>query len=148
MSGSLYHKPSEIIARALIAAGLGTPPSAGGAWPIFNDHSAPEPDNLVCVYDTSSIVHGQTHIQGKVTEHYGIQLKVRAKTNKESFTRIQLLTQACDEFVKLNVLVDSSNYTVWGMARRSGILSLGPEASDYVLWLHTVNYTVSISPVS
>lgn len=141
---SLLHKPSQVIAASFISLGLATPPAANGAWPVFNDHHAPSPEELICVYDTTGVIQSQSQIGGKVCEHYGIQIKSRAKHIKTSFLKLQSIVTAFDAFERTAVEIESTNYTIIGASRKSSILSLGPESTDYVLWIHTVNYTVSL----
>ncbi len=144
MSGILLHKPSQIVASALRNGSLGSlPPDQ--TWPIFNDGHAAEPEELICVYDTVGIIQGQSHIGGQVTEHYGIQIKVRAKTNLDSFKKAKDIALYCDALTRRSVTIDSTSYTIHAMARKGSIISIGPEAGDLYLHLHTVNYTLSLT---
>ncbi len=147
MSGTLNHKPSEIVAAFLRASSLGTLPSANQAWPIFNDSHAPTPDNLLCCYDTSGVVHGQNQINGRAEEHYGIQLKSRADSNRGSYSKLLACALACDALHRVSVTISGTTYLVQSMARKSGILSLGTQTGDDALYVHTVNYLVSITQV-
>lgn len=145
---SLSHKPCEVIAKYLISGNFGTTPASNGNWPIFTNNTAPEPNNLLCVYDTTGLVPSQTLITGLVIEYYGIQLFCRAETDWLSFSKLQACALYCDVASLVSIVLDSSTYKLQGLKREGTINSFGPQSSDNNLWVHTVNYLITLTKVS
>ena len=145
----LSHSPADIVRYLLIALARGSLPEDEAAWPIYVSQEPDTPDSCITVYDTSGILEGRAQVSGEIQEHYGIQIKVRAASTTVAYAKISEVNNWIDESVRNNlVIIDSSQYLVYAITRKGGILSLGKELSASKRNLYTVNAIVSLVPVA
>lgn len=151
----LTNSPADVIRWALINAGGGTLPSAGGDWPIAAWQESDTPDNFVTLYDTSGTLDGRVHNDGEIQEHPGIQIRVRSGNPNDGNEKIRQLIDICDKQFR-NTLVTCPNlvgvgttlYLVYAMTRKGTVLSLGKDTPQTKRALYTVNYIVSLKQLS
>lgn len=145
----LAHSPADIIRYLLVALGKGSLPEDELAWPIFAGQEPDSPDSCITLYDTSGIIEGRAQVSGEIQEHYGIQIKVRAASSTVAYAKINTLADCIDESIRNNtVTISSSQYIIYAITRKGGILSLGKELSASKRNLYTVNAIVSLVPVA
>ena len=146
---ALGHSPADIVRYLLVDLSRGTLPEDETTWPIYVSQEPDSPDSCITVYDTSGILEGRAQISGEIQEHYGIQIKVRAASPTVAYTKIAEINSWIDESVRNNsVTIESSQYLVYAITRKGGILSLGKELSASKRNLYTVNAIVSLVPVA
>ena len=146
---ALSHSPADIIRYLLVDLARGSLPEDETTWPIYVSQEPDSPDSCITLYDTSGILEGRAQISGEIQEHYGIQLRVRAASPTVAYSKISELNSWIDECVRNNVVtIESSQYLVYAITRKGGILSLGKELSASKRNLYTVNAIVSLVPVA
>lgn len=151
MPGLLDHSPADITSRVLIALGLGVDPDDANeaadleGWPVHVSVEPDVPDNVITVYNTQGVQHSSNQYDGEVNEHYGIQVKVRARTDTEGWTKAVTVAQTMDKSIYDELLtIGSSNYKLQSFGRTSAVLPIGqdPGVRDTVSF--TINGMVSI----
>lgn len=146
---ALSHSPADIVRYLLVNLSRGSLPEDEAAWPIYVSQEPDHPDSCITVYDTSGIIEGRAQISGEIQEHYGIQIKVRAASPTVAYAKISEVNNWIDKSVRNNlVTIESSQYLVYAITRKGGILSLGKELSSSKRNLYTVNAIVSLVPVA
>lgn len=145
----LNHSPADIVRYLLVDLARGSLPEDETDWPIFVSQEADHPDSCITLYDTSGILEGRAQISGEIQEHYGIQIRVRAANSTIAYAKISEINAWIDESVRNNlVTIEGSQYLVYAITRKGGILSLGKEVSASKRNLYTVNAIVSLVPVA
>lgn len=149
MSGSLANSPAEIIKTLFVALGHGTLVESLSTWPIVVAITPDSPDNFITLTNTSGIMEGRFQVSGEMQEQYGIQIKVRASFHPTGWTKINELKQACDVGVYMNnVTIGASQYIVYAITRKGGVLDLGYDIGSTKRHLFTLNATVSLKQVA
>lgn len=147
MSGPLVHSPAAILRQLLIDLTQGTTPSDNDSWPMHYSSEPDTPDNAITVYDTAGTPDGRTMIDGRVHEHSGAQVRVRAQSESVGFTKAQAIATAMAEDVSYaGVIVESTSYKVDAISRISGPLSLGKEPGSKRN-IFTINVTMAVKQV-
>lgn len=145
MSGSLTHSPADIVRKLLIDLGLGTTPSAAGAWPVHTAHEPNEPDSAITVIGASPRDNGRVMIDGERQEKPGFQVRVRDANYSNGATKARAIAIALDESVNLtSVTIGSSVYLVQSISRTSGILPFGEEKPESRRSIFTINAVASL----
>lgn len=152
MSGQLNHEPQRIIQQLLIDLG-GLVIASGdiGSWPCFVGIMPEDPDNCVAVSDTTGEVQGREMVSGRLTEKYGIQVRVRGDNPVDGYVKLARIQQAMNENVLRTpvTVMDQSgtattDYVVQSITPRSPIIRLGPEGtSRRHVWV--INSIVSLA---
>lgn len=143
----LAHPPQNVLAWALINAGLGTDPApwagttAGDDWPVFYGVEPDRPDNAVTVYEGTPQLDGRTGPDGAVVQHYGFTVRVRGGPSKAA---VRLKAETIFRYLNetlydLKLTLDGQEYSVpSAYARR--IISLGlQQFGSNQLWLYNVD---------
>lgn len=144
---ALGHSPADIVRWLLIGLGLGTDPNNEGTWPIFCDGEGDTPDNVITLYNTSGSVQGETHYNGEVQEHYGIQFRIRGGTSVIAFGKTEALKIMADQDINGSlVTIDSIQYEVHCIARTGTVIALGKV--DGKRYVYTLNATVSLRQIT
>lgn len=147
----MYHSPSDIIRKMLVDAGLGTEPSAAGAWPVYGISEPSEPDNVITVYDTAGRDRGRT-FDGERQEQNGFQIRVRASSHVEGYARARALAMALDALYRVTVTVTDgpapATYLVHSMNRTGDVLVVGKEIPITHRHLFTINGMTTIRQVA
>jgi hypothetical protein len=143
----LLHSPADIVRMVLIAEGQGTlPTSPPGAWPIYAHNEPTSPDNCITLYDTDGRQHGRTGPDRERQEHYGVQIRIRARDGESGFVKAHAVAVALDALIDYDSLtIDGTRYIVHSVTRTSGVISLGKEMAQSKRHLYTVNAIVSIT---
>jgi len=143
MSGSLTHSPADVVRRLMIAEGLGTDPSDSSSWPIYAHREPNSPDSCITVYDTQGR-QDALHQVGVVTEHHGLNIRVRAAKGETGYTKARAIAIAFDTGIYLDaVTIGSSVYLIHAITRTGDVLPIGREStSDRSI--HTINAVVAL----
>jgi len=147
MSGDLNHSPAEIVQNLLVGEGVGTLPTSGGSWPIYESYERDSPDEVITVYDTSPTTSGRHHVNGETQLHYGVQVRVRSKSKPTGFSKAQDIQNELEEVQRDSITVDSSNYLVQAI-HHQGILSIGIESGTTRRRLFTINALVTLRMIN
>lgn len=144
---TLRDSPAAIVARLLIAAGMGSDLSTGGSWPVSVSSEPITPDNVITVYNTVGIVDGRSQIDGKQFEHYSAQIRIRASTNVLGWTRSDRIRTYLMGVNLAAVSVGSNNYLVQSFSQIGSINDLGKSDPDSSRNLFTINTLVTVKQV-
>ncbi len=144
MSSTTTHSPADVIRYLLVAAGHGTLPSTGGAWPASMGNEPSSPDNCVTLYNTTGTTDGRSMVGGELFIHEGFQVRVRATTEAVGWAKAKAILEYLAETVKNTpITIGSSSYVVYACTRFTPILSLGRE-SGTSRRLFTIDAVVSM----
>lgn len=144
MPGTLTHSPADVLRRALIDLGLGSAPPAT-PWPVYASSEPSSPENVITVYDTEGRDEGREMILGERQERHGFQIRVRAGTHTEGYTKARAIAVALDEVVYMRaVSIEGIAYLIWAISRTSDVISLGTNVTSSKRQVFTINGTVSL----
>lgn len=146
MSLPLLHSPAHIISELLVNLSLGTYPDDNGSWSIFIASEANTPDSVLTVYNTTSIIDGQSHIDGEVYEHYGFMIRIRSYRNDVGYLKANAIAKSLAEDVVNNLVnIDGTTYIICACNRKGGVNDLGKvESPTSERNVFTINYTAAI----
>ena len=141
---SLSHSPEDVIRYMLIGLDLGTLPENQDDWPIYATQEVDSPDNTITVYGTEGKKHGRDFVEGKMAEHQGIQIRIRATSPTVGHAKANAIAIALDETAyQDSVTIGSNVYLVHSINRVSGPLNLGKELGTR-RFLFTINALTSL----
>lgn len=148
MSGPLAHSPARIVSRVLVQRGYAsspvTPPSTPTDWSVFVGLEPDLPDRCITIRNTTGNSFGYTQPDGRRQTHYGIQIRIRARTEEEGYERAHNIAIALDEEVLDDeILIGSSTYKIPSITRTSDVFSLGKEPQSRRS-IFTINATVDV----
>lgn len=146
MSLPLLHSPADIVAQLMIDLGAASDPVAvpQGAWPVFVKGEPSTPDNCLTVYDTSPKDGGRIMVDGSRTQHYGLQVRVRAATENTSTIKATGLRVFFDESVKYRGVTFGARHYLVHCFSTVNVLSVGRETPTSKRFIHTVNLMTSL----
>lgn len=143
--------PADVIKKILIEEQLvSDPESVGAPWPCYVSSlpDASTPDNAACLYDTSPKLDGRLMRTGESVEHPGVQVKVRSKTYREGWAKIDSISTKLDAVLRRSLVIEDFNYTVQSIST-GGVLPNGlEEGTTKRRHLFTLNCQVTLSSVS
>lgn len=152
---TLLHSPASIFQELLILLDLAERPLETSAtdpdWTAYASDLPDTPEKVIVVYDTTAKGFGRDMSgNGYRTEHYGLQLLIRASTHPTSFQRVQQLAIALDEVVLNNVVAMTNPTAVYYVkdAVRSPVNNLGKDKPKSKRNLWTINLTTAIRRLS
>lgn len=140
----LANSPAEVIRGFLVLSEAGNNHDAA-EWPVFVGHLPEDPDNAICVYDTTGINDGRIMADGEVVAKYGWQVRVRGTAHDIAWGRITAIADALDGAARAAVAVGSNNYTLHSTTRGGSAVSLGQEAEGKRRCGFTLNGTATIT---
>lgn len=135
----IYNSPAELVRWSIANDGLGSYPSEGDVWPVFVGHMPDEPDNCICVYDTTGTVDGRLQQDGKSIEHPGIQVRVRAIDHPTGYPKITNIRNHLDSVLRQGVVIGVYQYTIQAITLTGGVQTLGQEPDGE----RRVNFTIN-----
>ena len=115
------HSPADILRQALVDAGVGTMPTAAGAWPIFAAHLPDGTTNAICVYDTGGLKDGRL-MTGATITHPGWQVRVRAARQPDAWAKMEAIREALDAIGQTSVAIDAATYKLAAVSQTGDIL--------------------------
>jgi hypothetical protein len=149
VSGNLDHSPDDIIRNLIIDLGDGTAPDDAAAWPVYCRREPDTPENVITVYQAANVLQGKLQT-GEAVEHYGAQVRVRAKDYYTGWDKIQNIAASLDGVTPREVEVGdvagtgSATYTVYAVTRRSGPTHIRDPKQPHQLNLFTFNTIAAI----
>jgi hypothetical protein len=144
----LTHSPADVLRWLLIDLGEGTDPGTEASWPIQATNEPDTPDNLIVLYDTSSDLQGRIQRTGEWNEFKGIAIQVRGADHPTAWAKAEAIRAAVDGDIHNTLItVDTSQYIVHSVTRRSGPISLGKEPGTS-RFLFTINAVMSVRQIS
>jgi len=147
--GTIDHSPAYILAWYLIfdLASM-TLPSASSDWPLFVN-SLPDKktigDDAGAIYDTAGTLDGRVINTGEVIEHYGIQVKIRARDYQTGWQKIRNIAASFSTVQNMVVNIGDDDYRVWNISRTSPIVNLGVD--ERKRFQFTVNFLTTMNEV-
>lgn len=137
------HSPADIVRHALIGLGLGTDPADGAAWPIFCGDEPDVPDSAITVYDTEGRLFGCLQVTGEMSEHHGVQIRVRGATHPLAAAKAFLIAATVDsrDAYREVVTLGGTDYCVHAINRASGPIGLGRQSPETNRTLFVINAT-------
>lgn len=127
---TILYSPAQVTRAFLVGVGLGGYPQTMGAaiWPIYVANLPYDVDNAVVIHNTVGLIDGRIMRTGEVTEHPGIQLKVRSTDYEIGWAQAKAMTVAMDAALRAQVLMKDLSYRyVQNFNRKSNILELDEE---------------------
>ena len=112
-------------------------------WPCYVA-SEPDgdgiPDEVVTIYDTSGIIHQRSMETGERVYHDGIQIRVRADTHNNGYSKAKQIASAVDEdCIQQAVVIGTRQYRITAVTLTTNVVALGKEAPTSSRSLFTIN---------
>jgi hypothetical protein len=129
----MSHSPAQILNRYLIAAGalkLPTDPLAATDWPGQYGALPDAPDNAIAIYNTGGTHDGRIMRGGRVIEHPGVNIRVRAGgagADATAYAKARSIANLLDAIQNAPVAIDGVNYTINAVSRPTPIIAMGQE---------------------
>lgn len=139
---TLKYTPAYIVSRLFIAKGLGTELTAGQSWPIAIGAEPASPDNTITLYSTVGVVDARSHIDGRMFEKFGLQVRIRASNEKLGWQRAnKVITSMSQDVRNVEVEVEGTHYLIGCFSRISPIDNQGkadPNSSRNLLFINAL----------
>ncbi len=143
----LQASPASILAYYIInTLAKMTDPSDAANWPIYVSHL---PDgsgiktNAGAIYDTVG-TRDLRSMNGGVSEHPGIQIRIRSDVYETGYVKIEDIANTLDEVVNASVEIGALEYEIQNVSRTSPIVSLGVEPGTKRRFHFTINFILTI----
>jgi hypothetical protein len=102
------------------------------------------PDNVVTIYDMGGIEEGRTNPDSEKQEHQGLQVRVRAGTYPEGFTKIQAVALALDQQIRRAVVnLGLVSYRIDAVTRTTTVIAAGRDLTTK-RFIFTTNARISL----
>ena len=142
----MNYSPADITCRFLVAEGVGTLPTANGAWPIYIADEPDLPDNCITVYDLQGQNNGR-NMPGRTTfRHQGIQVRVRSTVHTVGWDKAEEIREALHNAYDEILTISADSYIIHCYSKLSDVLALGKESPTSKRRLFTVNALISVKP--
>jgi hypothetical protein len=156
VAGPLSNSVAEIVQYLLVQLGVATLPvgTAAWIWPIYEGTEPDQPDNVITVYDTDSVMEGRTTVDSEKQSHYGFQVRVRASDKPTAFLEANEIAIALDtRATNVSVTVADPEigthvYSISAVTRQGDPLYIGAERATSKRKIYTVNATVALRQAS
>lgn len=153
----MTHSQADIVARALVDLGLASDPedSPGAPWPVSSTGEMDDPDSVVTVTDTAGTTDGRAQKGGAWSEHFGVQVRVRAAVHPDAWAKVKAIADALDTGAYLMTVMvpagdelPAAQYLVHCFNRRGAIAPLGKDVPASKRTVFTVNYVLPVRQLS
>lgn len=144
------HTIGEIIQQLLIANGLGVDPDILplGSWPVYSPTLPTKPDNLIVSVTRTGRIHGRTHVDGEVLQHYGFQLMIRGVDDRTGNRKAEDIRYKMQTSMYQNIIViDGSSYLIPCISNIGEVLALGIDHPNSKRSLFSINALSAIRPL-
>ena len=140
--------PATVLAAFIInSLGKMTTPTNGEGWPLYSPHM-PDGDNVETncgvVYDTFGVNDPRSISSGVVSEHPGVQIRIRTNDYNVGFAKIEDIALALDAVANETITVGGESYKIHNVSRASPIVCLGVEPGTKRRMFFTVNYLLTL----
>lgn len=148
----MNHRPSDVVRKLLVDMGLGfNPASPAVDWTTVAGNEPDAPDLCITVYDTQGRGQGRSMIDGEVLGHYGINFRIRSRTDREGWRKAHAISEAIaedvyDETVSIVEGLATYAYSLHCFANIGDILPNGDEPGTKRR-IHTLNCLVHIEQI-
>lgn len=141
---------ADILRNLLLDLGLGSEVMAND-WSIAIGEIPEDPDNVMCIYDTSGVSDGRIMANGQRVEHPGVQIRVRSLDYWAGRNKAEEVALALDAVLRRDVSLDeesvSATYSVQNITRTGTVNALGAEESDRRRFHFTINAILTLRKV-
>ncbi len=136
MPATTDYSPADILGQLLInAAQVSDYDSEGqpsGDWPICVNEEQDSPDNVVTIYDIAGGENYRNNIDNRVFGPAGFQIRVRAATQREAWSKASSLYTYLSEgagggLSRVGVSIGSSYYLMHAVSHMEDLISLQRE---------------------
>lgn len=140
--------PAVVLTYFIInSLGKMTTPTDGEDWPLYSPHM-PDGDNVETncgvVHDTLGVKDPRSISSGVVSEHPGVQIRVRTNDYNVGFAKIEDIALALDAVANETITIGSESYKIHNVSRASPIACLGVEPGTKRRTFFTVNYLLTL----
>lgn len=149
MTQTLNHSPADVVSILLIDLEVGENPDLveRPSWPVFTRSEPALPDEVITVYDTVGMSQGRLMVDGELVDYYGIQVRLRARTDDAGWLKMDEVRTALSKGVyQTTVVIGSSEYLVHCLHGFSQILPNGKEVGTSERSIFTLNFLATIIP--
>lgn len=108
----MMHTPAEIVQQHLISESYGNSADDDGDWPTFYSSLPDDENEAICVYDAEGLADGRIQRTGETILHFGVQVRVRAKTHTEAWKKVHALLPVLDGTFRALVTVEETIYRI------------------------------------
>ena len=149
---ALLSSPAFVLASYIIEQVIGsmTNPDDGSDWPIYISKMPDGPQvktSCGAVYDTSGLKDGRI-MDGGVTQHHGVQLKIRSSNHNTGWAKIETIALALDAVLNATITISIVLYKIYNITRTSPIISLGSEPGTQERQLFTINFLLTLERIT
>lgn len=138
--------PAGILGIFIIGKGLMSSPILDDSWPLYVGYMPSDPKvkpNIGAIYDTPSFLDGRLMI-GKVIEHYGVQIRIRAEDYETGWAKIIEISEELDKIYNEEVERNGDKFLLQNVSRKTGANYIGMEAGVQRQFDFTVNYGITM----
>lgn len=140
--------PATVLTRFIInSLGKMTTPTDGENWPLYSPHM-PDGDNVEtncgAVHDTLGVKDSRSISSGVVSEHPGVQIRIRTNDYDAGFAKIEDIALALDAVANETIVIGSESYMIHNVSRTSPITCLGVEPGTKRRTFFTVNCLLTL----
>lgn len=123
-----------------------TDPSDGDDWPLYTSHM---PDSLDVKTDCGAIfgtggVNDPRGMEGGVSQHPGVQLRIRSKSHSTGYAKIEDVASTLDGVMNDTITISGKEYAIQNVSRASPIVDMGVEPGTKRRFSFTVNYLLTM----
>lgn len=152
MANRLYHPPSKILQRLMVAVGLGTYPPASGtaatSWPIYSGKEPDKPDRVITIRTTTGLSQGREMVGGELLGPVGFQVRVRSIKEADGWVKAdEIRTTLSEEVSNYTLVVPDDPETVYAVQCVTGfgdVIDAGFEQGTERR-LHTLNAFLTVT---
>jgi hypothetical protein len=131
----------------LIARALGTSANLNPlqSWPVYAPTEPGTPDDVITVTTTAGITHGRNHVDGEMSEHYGLSIRIRSTVEEEGHDKAnEIATELNEDVYKVIISLSSSAYCIHSIRTTTSVLYIGYETPTSKRHVHIVNCLADI----
>lgn len=134
------HTASDVLRRMLVDLGVGSLPTDGGDWPIYEGNEPDLPDSALFVSTTQGTPQGRSMLDGEVLGPRGFQVKVRSPDSPSGVAKAEAIRRVLAEDVyDEDVVVGAMTYRVQSVVRIGDVIPLGKEVGKTKRHLFAIN---------
>lgn len=145
----LLNSPAEVAAAYIIEViQLLTDPDVKEEWPLYVGHMVDGnnvEDNAASIKDSPGSLDGKSLRSGEVSQHFGLQLKIRCVDYAEGWKKIENVAVELDGVDSgATIEVNGTTYEIENFSRTSPVVPLGQEEKGKKRDRFVVNYKLAI----
>lgn len=148
MKTPMRHSPARVMARLMIVIEEATDqtwwqtntvdPANDHDWPSYYGKEPAAPDRVVTCYETTP-QEDHKDFRGYVSQHYGITVRVRGRTEDEARYKAETIRCKLNEVVyDQNITIDGVQYLVQSVPQAT-LIPVGTENPESSRWVVNLN---------